>query len=67
MGEVNQSYILRKCNPYIFEQIYEEEFDYYADKYIPEKIDNDDSAHFDMWKNNGTSVSISWISDEEED
>lgn len=67
MGEVNQSDILRKCDPDIFEQIYEEELDYYADEYIPEEIDNDESAHFDMWEDNGTRVTISWIPDGEED
>ena len=67
VGEINQSYILRGCYPDIFEQIYEEELDYYADEYIPEEIDNDESAHFDMWEDNGTRVTISWIPDGEED
>lgn len=67
VGELNQSHILRKCYPDIFKQIYEEELDYYADEYIPEEIDNDESAHFDMWEDNGTRVTISWVSDGEED
>lgn len=66
VGEVNQSYILRECYPDIFEQIYDEELDYYADEYIPEEIDNDESAHFDMCEDNGTRVTISWIPDGEE-
>ena len=67
VGDVNQSYILRERYPDIFEQIYDEELDYYADEYIPEEIDNDESAHFDMWEDNGTRVTISWIPDGEED
>lgn len=65
--EINQSYILRKCYPDIFKQIYEEELDYYADEYILTEINEDESAHFDMWEDNGTRVAISWIPDGEED
>lgn len=67
VGEVNQSYILRKCYPDTFKQIYDEELDYYADEYILTEINEDESAHFDMWKDNGTRVVISWIPDGEED
>lgn len=66
IGELSQSYILRNCFPDTFEQIYDEELDYYADEYIPTEINEDESVHFYMWEDNGTRVTISWIPDGEE-